>query len=277
MSDYLTDEEQLERVRNWWQANGVSLMVGAVLVIAATFGWRWYQSSVAEANEARAQLYAQYAKADEDERQNLISELEAMDDGSAYVVFALLDAAKRSLADGDTDASLARLSKAVSLADAELLADLARMRLAKVQQETDQSDAAMQTLQQIASPGYRSIAQELQGDLHYARGDQAAALAAYQAAIDSMQAGDERPILLMKRASVRDEGSAVADAGAKDAETKDEAGPAAAALVNDEAGSDTQSDSDSTQAELPEAQVAADAPTQPEPSEDSSAQTEAPQ
>ena len=36
MSDYLTDEEQMARLKSWWDENGRSLVIGLVLVIGAT-------------------------------------------------------------------------------------------------------------------------------------------------------------------------------------------------------------------------------------------------
>ena len=44
MSDYLTDEEQVAKLKSWWDENGVSVIVTLVLVVAGVVGWRWYES-----------------------------------------------------------------------------------------------------------------------------------------------------------------------------------------------------------------------------------------
>ncbi|MYE24023.1 MAG: tetratricopeptide repeat protein, partial [Gammaproteobacteria bacterium] len=38
----MTDEEQAERLKKWWDANGVSLIVTLVLAVGAVIGWRYY-------------------------------------------------------------------------------------------------------------------------------------------------------------------------------------------------------------------------------------------
>ena len=43
MSAYLEEEEQIEAIRNWWKENGRSVIAGAVLGLAAIFGWQgWH-------------------------------------------------------------------------------------------------------------------------------------------------------------------------------------------------------------------------------------------
>ena len=44
MSDYLSEEEQLERLQSWWKENGTMLLVGVAVVIGGFVGSRWARS-----------------------------------------------------------------------------------------------------------------------------------------------------------------------------------------------------------------------------------------
>ena len=42
MSEYLSDEEQVERLKSWWNENGTFLVVGLLVTIVAIGGWNYY-------------------------------------------------------------------------------------------------------------------------------------------------------------------------------------------------------------------------------------------
>ena len=76
------------------------------------------------------------------------------------------------------------------------------MRLAKVQQGLDRSAAALATLESLSNEGYRAWGLEAKGDIHVARGELELAHAAYQAAMEGLAEGEQRPILDMKLKNV---------------------------------------------------------------------------
>ena len=84
------------------------------------------------------------------------------------------------------------------------LADLARLRLARVLFTLDRGDEALGVLGQIRGEGYLSLAAELTGDIRLARGERALAHQAYTKAMSHVQAGDQRPLLEMKIADTAD-------------------------------------------------------------------------
>ncbi|HBC19536.1 MAG TPA: hypothetical protein DC022_12505, partial [Alcanivorax sp.] len=44
MVDYIRDEEeQVERIKAWWQENGTAAVITVVLAVAALIGWRQWQ------------------------------------------------------------------------------------------------------------------------------------------------------------------------------------------------------------------------------------------
>lgn len=204
MSDYLTDEEQLARLRSWWERYGTPLVVALVLAAAVIVGWRWYQSQQAERIQRASDLYAEFLEADGAARDELADRILAEGDGTAYPAFVLLAQAEARVAANDAVGAEPLLRQAVERASGAELADLARLRLARVLFTLDRGDEALGVLGQIRGEGYLSLAAELTGDIRLARGERALAHQAYTKAMSHVQAGDQRPLLEMKIADTAD-------------------------------------------------------------------------
>jgi len=90
------------------------------------------------------------------------------------------------------------LSEAVDIASNDLLLDLSRIRLAKVQYQLEKSREALETLQKVKSKGYLSWALELKGDMHVDLRELELAHQSYEAALKELGEGVERPLLKLK-------------------------------------------------------------------------------
>ena len=54
-----SEEEQIALIKDWWQRNGKPLLTGAVLALAAIFGWQAWQKHQLTQQTAAAGLYQQ--------------------------------------------------------------------------------------------------------------------------------------------------------------------------------------------------------------------------
>ena len=198
MSDYLTEEEQLERLKRWWRENGVFLMVGTALVVSGVVGWRWYQASALTGREAASDLYEDYLAAGAEERTALAEQVDGGMPGTSYQAFVLLHQANEAMQSGDVEAAIGALGGIVDADVREPLRDVARIRLARLHQQLGDSEAALAVLAEVRGEGFRWQAQELKGDIHLAGGERGRAHDAYASAL--REAGDELnlPILEMK-------------------------------------------------------------------------------
>jgi predicted negative regulator of RcsB-dependent stress response len=204
VSDYLTDDEQLDKLRKWWEDNGL-VMAGAVVVsVAAVIGWNWYGEQKSETIATTSDLYVDYLRAEGEERETIEATLAGEYPDSIYRVFVLLRDAKAEMDSEDAQAALEILNEALPLVDDDKLADIVRIRIARLQQELDQSDAALDTLAGVRSLGLRSQVQELKGDIHMTRGERALAHESYSAALDEAGEDAARPLLELKVADTAD-------------------------------------------------------------------------
>ncbi len=204
MSDYLTDEEQLDKLRNWWQQNGLMLAGGVVLAVVGLVGWNWYGQQRAEQIASASDLYVDYLNASGTERQTIETTLSSDHPDSVYRLFVTLRNARAQMDEEDAAGALVNLEEALALADDEKLADVIRIRIARVQQELNQSDAALDTLSNVRSMGLRSQVQELKGDIHMARGERALANESYRAALTAAGDGTAQPLLELKVSDTAD-------------------------------------------------------------------------
>lgn len=207
MSEYLSDEEQLARLRTWWQDNGVALLVGVVLVVAGVFGWRWYQDRQEEKLYTASDRYAEFLTANADRRAALAEQIISEGAGTAYPAFVLLHQADTAVTDGDAESAERLLRRAVEAASGAVLEDAARLRLARVLFDAGRDDEALGILSEIRGAGWRALAAELQGDIQLAGGDRALAHASYLTARSYVPAGEQRPVLEMKIADTADSDS----------------------------------------------------------------------
>ena len=218
MSDYLSDEEQMARLQQWWRSNGVLLIVAVVLTIAAIFGWRWYQAQQQQNNEAASATYAQWSDATAAEQDALATKLLADYPDSAYAAFVRMQQAQEALNQGDDALAQTRLQEVLSSGAPAVVVDLARLRLASLQQQAGDTSAALTTLGTISAPGFESRVAELKGDILLQQGDRSGAHAAYARALETAGDGSERPVLSMKHVDTATPDDARYGAGAADPE-----------------------------------------------------------
>ena len=198
MSDHLSEEEQLERLKSWWRRNGASLLTGLALAVAGLVGWRWHDQSTTEARQSASDVYESFLAAEGDARTAFAEQLDESVAGSAYQAFTLLHRAREAVEADRIEAASAYLQRVIDADSPSSLQDLARIRLARLHQQGGDGEAALAVLAGVRGSGYRGLAQELKGDIHVARGEPDLAHEAYRSARQEMGDDRERPILEIK-------------------------------------------------------------------------------
>ena len=199
MSDYLSDEEQAARLRSWWATNGISVLIAAVVAGGGYFGYQHITSAAQQKAEASTAAFIAYREAEGDKQEALGNELIQQFPGTTQHALVLLRRAALATEEARLGDAAEALSEATEMVNDALLADLARIRLARVLQELDRSDDALAQLALVKNTGYRSWALEVQGDIYLATDQIESAHEAYSAAFEALADGERRPILEVKR------------------------------------------------------------------------------
>jgi len=189
MTSYMNEDEQLEAVKKWWKENGASIVIGVVLGLAVLFGWQGWKSYRLAEGQTASNLYFsmqnQAASGDADAALVTGKRLLGEHTGSVYASFAAFKLAQLAYERGDKASAVENLGWVVSNAPDRVVADLARVRLARAyvdQQQWDLANAQLDAVDPDFMPG--SVA-EMRGDIAQARGDLEAARRAYAEALAS--------------------------------------------------------------------------------------------
>jgi predicted negative regulator of RcsB-dependent stress response len=187
-----SDDEQWEKVKAWWKANGTFIIAGLVIGIVIIGGWRWWEHYRTQRELSASALYVKLEKAlnqpaSNDEKQapaeaigkNLIDNYAS----TPYAAQAALGLAKHEVDANHLDKAAGHLSWVVHNASDDSLARLARLRLAHVQIANNKAKAALQTLAGAKAGAFASLYAEARGDALSALGKKTEAHKAYKTAL----------------------------------------------------------------------------------------------
>ena len=59
MADHITEEEQIEALKRWWDENGKQVILAIVLTVGGYFGWEAYSDHAEEQAAAASLVYQQ--------------------------------------------------------------------------------------------------------------------------------------------------------------------------------------------------------------------------
>lgn len=195
MSAYLEEEEQIEAIRNWWKENGRSVIAGAVLGLAAIFGWQGWQGWQRGQAEAASILYEQMLGDDMDTAQSAGKYLLGEFPESVYASLAAMKLAQIAYERGEKGTAVENLQWVAAHAPDSVIGDLARVRQARVLLDIGKQERAARVLSEIKKDFMPAVVAELRGDIARAKGDTAAAREAYEVA---MRAGATNELVRMK-------------------------------------------------------------------------------
>ncbi len=187
MDDYLSENEQWERFLGWLKENGPGIIAAVVVAALAVGGWRWWQAHKNSTDLAASTRYGEVLQAfnlgNRGHALQLIDEMQHDYAGSPYTDQANLAAARVFVESKELDQAAQRLGAVMRDSRDPELATIARLRLARVEISMSKPDAALDTLGPAQAGAFASRYHEIRGDAYFAKGDKAAALDEYRAAL----------------------------------------------------------------------------------------------
>ncbi len=182
----LQEQEQLDALKAFWNQYG-NLITWLLIAVLAAYGgwngWQWYQRDQAAKAAAMADELDRAAQAGDAARAGRIAaDLRERFPGTAFAAQGALEAARVQYDKGQADAARASLAWAADNARDDDLRTIARLRLAGLQADAKQYDAALKTLDAAKAEGFEALVADRRGDVLMAQGKAADARAAYQAA-----------------------------------------------------------------------------------------------
>lgn len=195
------EEEQLEKIREWWNKNGKAVIFGVIAaIIAAVSVQSWMASQRVHVETASAE-YAQllqYQNSDKEKAAGVAERIVTDYDDTVYASLAAMLQAKLATEKNDWDKASSALNWVVENTDDEGLRHIARLRLSRVLMQQDKTDAALALLDDIDQGAFVADYEELLGDLYLQQGDKDKARTAYAKAVVVASASGNSRLIQMK-------------------------------------------------------------------------------
>jgi predicted negative regulator of RcsB-dependent stress response len=191
VEDYLTDRDQEEALRNWWRENWKWILAGVALGLGLLAAWQYWQTHRERQADQAAKLYQQFQTAigsDLEKAERLLTDLGGDHKSSAYTQQGRLLLAKRQAEAGKFDEAIKQLQLVVDSAPDAELAQVARLRVARLLIQQNKHDDVLKLLDIEKAGSFAPQMREVRGDALVAKGDIKGAQAEYAAAL----AGDPK-------------------------------------------------------------------------------------
>ncbi|MGC7561022.1 YfgM family protein [Pasteurella sp. PK-2025] len=185
MAYTIEEEQELNQLKAWWSENHKTVIASVVLAFAAIFAWNYWKSYQLVKNQQASAAYEHLIYTTRDdltERNKQIESFIKENSNDAYATLALLDKAKFEVEKQLYALAEKTLKQAISRAPDEILVSIAALRLASVQYQQHDFNAALDSLKQVKSTAWDSKKYHLMGDIFLAKGDMANAKINYEKA-----------------------------------------------------------------------------------------------
>ncbi|MDU8923686.1 YfgM family protein [Pasteurellaceae bacterium LIM206] len=189
------EEQDINELKAWWKDNGKTIIVSLIVALAAVFGWRyWQQYQINQMHITSGQFeqvlydYQKDPKAAGKELDQFIQDNQK----TGYATFALLNKAKLAVDAKDFTQAENALKEAITQAPDDILSSISALRLAELQLDQKQFDAALESLNLVKDNSWASRKTMLTGDIQLAKGDKEAAKASYQQALQGASALEQQ-------------------------------------------------------------------------------------
>lgn len=203
MQVYQTEEEQIEAIKRWWRDYGKSIVLGIILALVFSFGWRYWQqrqmNETATASLLYQQVLADAAQQKNDELQKIADLLVADYPRTAYATAAAFLLAQQYVNGANFALAQQKLQWVMDHGVSPQFKQVARLRIARLLLAQKKFNEALSTLQNINDKNYLTRIEEIKGDIFLAMGDKGKAHVAYQTAFDALpKLPSGNPLLKMK-------------------------------------------------------------------------------
>jgi predicted negative regulator of RcsB-dependent stress response len=194
VDENLTDAQQADMVRRWLRLNGPFMVAGVILGLGALIGWNEFkdyrEDQKKQASAVFGELMTAVGESRHDDAVRFIDDLVENYSGSPYLDQARLAMAKLQMDRNESESAAAYLEQVVSGSANNELRTIARLRLARVKVQQQQYDQALAALEEVnPNSSFAARYNEVRGDVYYEMGRIEDARAEYEAALRAEQPG----------------------------------------------------------------------------------------
>ena len=203
MTEYLTEQEQIELLKNWIKQYSLVIIIGVLLAIVAITGWRYWQQRQAKilshASSVYDEMLTMRAQKDREATYIQANKLFSHYSKTVYGQMAALMLARDAILKKDYNEAEKQLRWVIDQSAIPSFEQIARLRLARLLISQQKSEEALAILSKVRDKTFNGLINEVRGDAYFAMKKMNEARQAYgQAITDLPNAEVMRPLLQMK-------------------------------------------------------------------------------
>lgn len=188
MSVYMTEDEQLEAIKKWWNRHGNKISICLTIVLLCVAGYRymnWRQEKITqEASVVYEQMMVALANHDNKSVRSFATQLTKDYTNSVYADAAHMTLAKIYVTKNKLAEAKEELQKVDSKSKRTAIKQIAKIRLARILAAEHSYEAALQQLTVLEDKTYLPVINELKGDIYSVTGQYQQAINAYKQAME---------------------------------------------------------------------------------------------
>ncbi|MFY7697882.1 MAG: YfgM family protein [Legionella sp.] len=204
MSVYMTEKEQLDIIKKWWQrhSNTVTLIASIILLLVAGLKyWYWHQQkSTQQASNTYEQMMVAFSNKDNKSTRAYANQLLKEHNNSIYADAARLTLAKLFIEHAKFSDAQTQLRYVAEHSSTSAIQQIAKLRIARLLIAEKSYEKALEQLD-VVNPAYDSLINEIKGDIYAATGLYQQAIASYRTAIEQAQSKGITNIFLEMKTS----------------------------------------------------------------------------
>lgn len=187
----MTEEEQLESIKKWWNryGNGISLILSLILLCIAGYRYmNWHHNKITQqASVAYEHMMLAVSNQDIKSVRSYSNDLVQNYNHTVYADAAHMTLAKIYVSKNKLEEAKKELSFVANEGTMTPLKQIAKIRIARILTAEQDYTKALSTLSKIEDPTFLPVINELKGDIFGATGQYQKAITAYGLALDEVK------------------------------------------------------------------------------------------
>jgi predicted negative regulator of RcsB-dependent stress response len=207
LTEYLTEQEQIQQLKTWLKQYGLTVVLGIALALIMTASWRYWQNYQNKIRMHASNVYDEMLslRAQNNENGAIVQAQKLLTHyrKTPYADMASLLLARDAVLKKEYPEAIKQLNWVIDHSKNPSITEIARIRTARILLAEQKPDAALDLLEKMDDKNYLGLIDEVRGDAYLIKQDLSSAREAYQHALQELPNAEvARPILQMKYANL---------------------------------------------------------------------------
>ena len=203
MTEYLTEQEQVQQLKNWIKQYGPTVIAGIVIALMITTGWHYWQNYqnkiLMHASSVYDEMLTLRAQGNSNGTLVQAKKLVSHYPKTPYAQMAAFMLARDAVLKKNYPEAISQLNWVMDHAGNYAIQQVARLRNARILITEKKPEEAIKLLSTVDDVTYNGSIDEVRGDAYVSMNDLASAREAYRLALNELPDAEvSRPILQMK-------------------------------------------------------------------------------